>query len=127
MNLAFKTYDYLPSESMKIRHNVFVIEQGFIDEFDENDTKSIHVLMYENNEAIGTCRIIYSDIHKCLTIGRFAIEKEYRGKHLGQALMEETERIIIEKYGHIKIGVGAQKQAEGFYKSLGFISPRCPC
>ena len=121
MKIKFKSFDYLPEESMKIRTDVFVFEQGFIDEFDENDDKSIHVLMYDGKTAIGTCRIVYSDEHKSLAIGRFAVVKEYRNKHLGQALMREAERIIIDKYGHAQVGVGAQEQAQGFYKSVGFV------
>ena len=121
MKISFKTFDYLSEESIKIRTDVFVIEQGFIDEFDENDNKSIHVLMYDENTAIGTCRIIYSNEHNSIAIGRFAIVKEYRRKHLGQALMKEAEKIIIKKYGHIRVGVGAQERAENFYKSVGFI------
>ena len=121
MEIKFKSFDYLPEESKKIRADVFVFEQGFIDEFDENDDKSIHVLMYDKYIPIGTCRIIFSLEHKSLAIGRFAIVKEYRNKHLGQALMREAERIIIDRYGHVQVGVGAQKQAQGFYESVGFV------
>ena len=119
MKISFKTFDYLSEESIKIRTDVFVIEQGFIDEFEEEI--SIHVLMYDENTAIGTCRIIYSNEHNSIAIGRFAIVKEYRRKHLGQALMKEAEKIIIKKYGHIRVGVGSQERAENFYKSVGFI------
>ena len=122
MDITFKTCDFLPEEAKKIRTDVFVFEQGFIDEFDENDDKSIHVLMFLNSKAIGTCRIIYSETHQLLTIGRVAILKEYRGKHYGKLLMEEAEKIIIGRYGHISIGVGAQERVEGFYQSLGFVS-----
>ena len=73
MKIKFKSFAYLPEESKKIRTDVFVFEQGFIDEFDENDDKSIHVLMYDGEAAIGTCRIVYSDEHKSIAIGRFAV------------------------------------------------------
>ena len=47
--------------------------------------------------------------------------KEYRNAGLGSILMKEVEQKIKELGGK-KIELSAQKQAEGFYKSLGYIS-----
>lgn len=120
MEIKFQSYNYLPEESKIIRKTVFVDEQGFVDEFDESDNHSIHILMFVDNVAIGTTRIIYSEVHKSITIGRVAILKEYRGHNYGKAIMEYTEQVIIEKYGHIQIGVSSQEQAEEFYKKVGY-------
>ena len=120
MNISFKSFEKLPKEAKFIRTTVFVNEQGFVDEFDESDDKSIHILMYENSEAIGTCRILYSNEHNCYMIGRFAILKEYRGKNFGRKLMEFTEEEIVRRFGHIEIGVSSQERASEFYKKVGF-------
>ena len=121
MNISFKVFECLPEEVKFIRSTVFVNEQGFVDEFDENDDESIHILMYKYSKAIGTCRIIYSNEHNCYMIGRFAILKEYRQKNLGRKLMEFAEEEIVRRFGHIKIGVSSQKRASEFYKKVGFI------
>lgn len=96
MNIRVKVYDSLPKEAKSIRTTVFVDEQHFVDEFDESDNNAIHLVMFDNDLPIGTSRIIYSKKHKCLSIGRFAIIKPYRGKHLGQQLLKATENEIIK-------------------------------
>ncbi len=122
MNISFKTYDKLPGEAKEIRTTVFVLEQGFVDEFDDSDDKSIHVVMFDNNKAIGTSRIVYSEMHHSYSIGRFAILKEYRNKGLGKKLMKVTEEVALKKLGHIQIGVSSQEQASGFYEKVGYQS-----
>ena len=68
MNIAFKVNTSLPEEAKNIRTTVFVDEQHFIDEFDESDDKAIHIVMFDDDLAIGTSRIIYSKEHKSLFI-----------------------------------------------------------
>ena len=120
MNLIAKTYSNLPIEAREIRETVFVIEQGFVDEFDEDDNKAIHIVLFNEELPIATSRIIYSEKHHCYTIGRFAVIKEYRNKQIGRKLMEITEQEIINRFGHIQIGVSAQKRAEQFYEKMGY-------
>jgi len=120
MSLTFKTFTKLPKEAKAIRTSVFVIEQGFNEEFDISDNEAIHVLMYLDDKAIGNSRIIYQAKHNSITIGRFAILKKYRNKGYGKLLLEYTEKVIIDKYGHIKIGLGAQDRAKYFYHKLGY-------
>ena len=120
MNISFKVFNKLPNEAKFIRTTVFVDEQHFIDEFDENDEKAVHILMYQNNKAIGTSRIIYSIDHNCYTIGRFAILKEFRGKNLGKLLMDFIEKEIIKRFGHIQVGISSQERASKFYEKCGF-------
>ena len=120
MNITFKSYEFLPEESKKIRTDVFIKEQGFIDEFDKQDETAIHILIYVDGNPIGTSRIIYSNDHHSYVIGRFAIVKEYRRKHLGKELMKYTEQEIVKRFGHIQIGVSAQERAIKFYESNGY-------
>ena len=120
MNITFKVFNKLPIEAKQIRETVFAIEQGFNEEFDTSDNNALHVVMYDNDNPIGTSRIIYSDKHRSYTIGRFAIIKNYRKLGLGRKLIEFTEKVIIEHYGHIEIGLGAQLRAEPFYRKMGY-------
>ena len=120
MNLNIKVYDTLPEEAKMIRTTVFVDEQHFVDEFDESDDKAIHIVMFDGKLAIGTSRVIYSEEHKSLCIGRFAIIKEYRGKHLGEKLLKVTEQEILKRFGEVEVGISSQEQAIGFYEKQGY-------
>ena len=120
MNITYSISKTLPSEAKYIRQKVFVDEQGFVEEFDEDDNKAIHVVMYIDGLAIGTTRIIFSDLHNMFVIGRVAILKEYRKKGLGRLLMGKTEEVLINEYGHNLIGVSSQERVSGFYHSLGY-------
>lgn len=103
-----------------IRETVFVIEQGFTEEFDEIDKKSIHLLVKVNNKRAATARIFKSDnSSKKWTVGRFAVLEEYRGKGLGSFLIKKVEEKVKEQGGNAA-ELSAQKQAEKFYLFLGY-------
>lgn len=120
MNISFKVYTSLPEEAKNIRTTVFVDEQHFVDEFDESDDKAIHIVMFDDDLAIGTSRIIYSEKHRCLCIGRFAIINSYREKHLGEKLMKVTEQEILKRFGEVEVGVSSQERAAKFYEKQGY-------
>ena len=120
MEISFKISDKLLPESRTIRTTVFVNEQGFNEEFDKDDDKALHILMYADKKAIGNARVIYSDEHNCYTIGRFAILKPYRGLKLGSRLLLYVEEVIKEKYGPIEVGISSQERAIGFYLKNGY-------
>lgn len=122
MNITYKVFTDIPEEAKFIRTTVFVDEQHFVDEFESNENKAIHIVMYIDNKPVATSRIIYQDKHKCYVIGRFAVLKEYRGKGLGSELMKYTEQEIVNRYGHIQVGVSSQMQAKEFYEKSGFIA-----
>ena len=49
-------YSVLPLEAKAIREEVFVREQGFDEEFDEEDGKAIHALLFHDGEALAVGR-----------------------------------------------------------------------
>ena len=120
MNIRFETFNSLKQPMVDIRTTVFVLEQGFKEEFDQDDNNCIQVLMFDGDKPIGTCRSLFSKEHNCQVIGRFAIYKEYRGQHLGEKMMSYMEQILLERFGHIKVGVSAQIEASGFYSKCGY-------
>lgn len=114
-----KIYNNLPDEAKKIRTNVFINEQGFNDEFDEIDGRSLHFLLFKDNNAIATGRMFTDDDGKSYHIGRVAVLKEYRKYHAGSELMTA----MIEKSKELKaekIVLSAQCRVKEFYKKLGF-------
>ena len=120
-DIVVEYFNDVTEDTKYIRETVFVIEQGFSEEFDEIDKKSIHLLLKVNNKRAATARIFKSDnSNSKWTVGRFAVLKEYRGTGIGTFLMKKVEEKIKEQDGHVA-ELSAQKQAENFYLSLGYI------
>lgn len=109
-------------QAFTIRKEVFVKEQGvpIEDEFDEFDTLnglSEHILVYYNEQPVGTGRVRWVDgIGK---LERICILKPYRKFGLGKVIINALEEIAEEK-GVSLVKLHGQTQAEGFYKKLGY-------
>lgn len=106
-------------EAFRIRKAVFVKEQGVPEEaeLDEYDDVADHVLVYFENEPVGTGRVrIVDDMAK---LERICVLSTHRKHHLGRAIMEELEAIAIEK-GVAKAKLHGQVQAAPFYEKQGY-------
>ena len=113
-------YNSLPEKAAYIRNTVFVKEQGFTDEFDAEDNRSWHVVVYDGEKAVATGRV-FSDSEAEYHIGRVAVLKEYRSCGIGRIVMNALEQKAKE-LGAETVRLGAQCQAEGFYKKAGYES-----
>lgn len=114
-----KIYNTMPEDARKIRTDVFITEQGFVDEFDEIDGRSLHFLLFKDDTAIATGRMFTDDNGKSYHIGRVAVLKEYRKYHAGS----EIVTAMIEKakmLGAERAVLSAQCRVKDFYKKLGF-------
>lgn len=110
----------LPQEAYSIRKKVFIEEQGFEQEFDEIDDRASHVLLYDGGCAVGTARVFRDDtIDGVWHIGRVALLKEARAKHLGKALMRAAEEVAREEGAKV-IEVSSQSRAQRFYMKCGY-------
>lgn len=110
----------LPKEARQIRQTVFVEEQGFQEEFDQIDDGATHFVAYgEDGLPMGTCRIFCDTRMEGYILGRLAVLREYRDKHIGVALMREAEK-YVQKAGGKSISLHAQCQVSGFYRKQGF-------
>lgn len=118
--MEIKTYTTLPEEASTIRIAVFVEEQGFVEEFDEADHESIHLVAFDGKQAIGTCRYHKYTDEGCYLIGRIAVSRTHRGQGIGGKLVTEAER-QIQALGGSRAHIGAQVRAMPFYESLGYI------
>ena len=113
-----KTYTNLPQEAKDIRIEVFMKEQGFENEFDDIDDISHHIVVFDNQKPIGTCRFFLEDNH--YTIGRVAILSKYRHKHIGYMLVQAAEKEIQKLNGDL-IVVHAQVRVSPFYEIQGYV------
>ena len=119
--MEIKIYTHIPDEAYNIRKAVFVDEQGFVDEFEEYDKKdaAIHLVLFDNGQPLATCRYYYISDEDCFRLGRMAVIKEVRGRHLGHQIMAAAENEIIKSGGR-RMTVSAQLHAKGFYEKQGF-------
>ena len=106
------------AEARRIRFAVFVEEQGVPAELelDERDEPSVHALAFEENQAVGTARLL-PDGH----IGRMAVMKPWRGRGIGAALLRRLIDAARER-GDREVLLSAQVHALGFYRAHGFIA-----
>ena len=111
-------------EILRLRSEVFVVEQACIyQDLDNKDQKAIHLLYKKNDEIIAYSRIFKKgEYYKNPSIGRVVVSKKNRNKNLGKEIMlESMEYIKNNLYGE-KIEVSAQMYLDKFYKNLGFYS-----
>lgn len=114
----------LPEEARLLRTLIFIEEQGFVREFDDLDDAAVHIVAFDGDKPIGTCRY-YPRPDGSYAIGRIAVAREYRGKGVGSALVLEAERRVA-LLGAKTTVVSAQLRAAGFYRSLGYTEQGAP-
>ncbi len=119
--MKIETFDYLPNEAHIIRDTVFIKEQGFEKEYDQIDEVAKHIVVYENDVAVGTCRVFWNKKEQGYHVGRIAVLKNYRGKGYGTSLVNEAINLTKSLGGNV-IRLGSQLHAVGFYEKLGFTS-----
>lgn len=117
--MEYKIYDKLVQESMDIRIEVFVDEQGFHDEFDEIDKIAKHIVAYDNGKAVATARFFTQDSGAEYHIGRLAVIKSHRKLGLGKEIMNRIEK-AVQSYGGKRIALSAQVRASEFYEKNGY-------
>lgn len=116
--ISHKFYSTLPDEATLIRNEVFVEEQGFHDEFDDNDKKCLHIVLFDDELPIATGRI-FPESGSTYIAGRIAVRKAYRGKNIGAEVMRLLESKAKEQGAEI-LAVSAQCRARGFYEKMGY-------
>ena len=112
------------ADAFTIRKAVFVEEQHVplaieFDEFDRLDAPCQHVLVYHNEEAVGTGRVRIVDGEGKLE--RICLLENCRSLGLGKVIIEALEKIAKEQHlKHVKLH--GQTHAEGFYEKLGYVT-----
>lgn len=119
--MTTRSYDYLPKEASLLREDIFVKEQGFVDEFDDIDDISTHLVLFDGELPIATCRYHFDNGKSAYIMGRIAVAKAYRGKNIGAHILKEAEDQIRLSGGR-KIYLSAQVRAAGFYEKQGYVT-----
>ena len=121
-----KTYHTLPLEAKEIREEVFMKEQGFVNEFDDIDSIATHLVLFWEGQPAGVCRFFPIKEPGVWDFGRLAVRKAYRDKHLGSLLVQEAERQIRDQ-GGAKLALMAQIRVQKFYEKNGYTPFGEPC
>lgn len=108
-------------DAFYVRKKVFVEEQGvpLYLEMDELDKTSTHFVVYAKQQPIGAGRFRELEIGTG-KVERICILPQYRGKHLGNLIMNTLEDHAT-KTGMEKIVLNAQSYAVPFYEKLGYV------
>ena len=126
MKWKIKTFNELTTtelyEILRIRAEVFVVEQSCVyQDLDLKDKKAYHLFLEDNDEVVAYLRILEKDVsYPEISIGRVLVKEEYRGRGLARKLMQKAVSFIEEVLREKEIRISAQKYLLKFYKSLGF-------
>lgn len=116
--MRIEIFNTLPEHAARIRIAVFMEEQGFLQEFDDIDGICSHLVGYDGQAAVATCRIWQSE--KDWHVGRLAVIKEHRGTGLGAQMLGAAEQ-FVKAQGGTSLTLHAQCRAEAFYTRCGYL------
>ena len=123
----FESFEEIPVRVLygvlKLRQDVFIIEQDCIyEDIDNLDPGSSQLVLLDDDSVAGCARLVPPGVkYPEISIGRIAIAKSYRNRRLGRELVERAIR-IAEENGHSVIRIEAQTYLLSFYESLGFVA-----
>jgi predicted GNAT family N-acyltransferase len=105
--------------ALALRYEVFCTEQGVSlqEERDGRDGEALHLLVVDDGEVVGTCRLLIegSDVK----LGRMAVATSHRGRGLAAALLAEADAQARELHAR-RIVLAAQLTARAVYERAGY-------
>lgn len=132
MEWIFKSFDELTNEELydilKLRFEVFVIEQECLDiDPDGKDKVSMHLMLEDDGKIIGCARILPPKVsYDEPSIGRIVLDKSYRGTGLGREIVQKCIDFIHNIMKIHEIRISGQAYLLDFYKSFGFVVTKGP-
>ncbi len=109
----------LAEKAFSIRREVFVVEQ-FVDpdlEYDEFEQESMHYLLSDDEIPVATAR--WRETPNGIKLERFATLKEYRNRGIGNKILDEVMKDVIDLRKPIYLN--SQVTAIRFYERNGFV------
>ena len=127
MEVKIKTFDELTTkelyEILKLRADVFVVEQnGIYPDLDNIDYRSIHIFYENEDETIAAYLRFFKKEgeNDTVQIGRVVTSKRMRGTGLGGRLLGEGIKAAEKMMNPQEMCLSAQTYATGFYAREGF-------
>ena len=123
MTGKIEAYDHLPETARAIREQVFIRERDWRPEFDEWDAVAVHLLAFDGNRTVATCRFYadpdHSDQPGRYVIARLAVLPDAQGRGIGSQLLADAERRIAHSGGTIA-AVHSENAHYKFYERRGY-------
>lgn len=109
---------------LKLRIEVFIIEQNCpYEECDNKDKNAFHVMGKDNQGEIHAyTRLLDAGVsyEHYSSIGRVVTSAKYRNTGEGRRLMNYSLQKISELYPNLNVKISSQSYISKFYESLGF-------
>jgi len=105
------------SDAYQLRKDIFVLEQGFIDEFDCIDEVCEHLLLRNGGLPVATARLYEEG--GVYHAGRICVAHTFRKLGIGRRVMDAVEQ-RARLLGARVLELGSQLQAQSFYEKCGY-------
>lgn len=107
---------------IKLRNEVFVVEQQCIfQDADDKDQYCHHLMLWNDNTLAAYARLVPAGIsYPEVSIGRIVTAPAFRKQSLGKRLVTAAIEKSQELFGTQPIKIGAQLYLLHFYESFGF-------
>ena len=105
--------------ALALRYDVFCLEQGvsLAEERDGRDPEAMHLVVVDDGEVVGTCRLLADGSE--VKLGRMAVAASHRGRRLAAALLVEADAKARELRAR-RIVLAAQLTAQAVYGRAGY-------
>lgn len=115
----------LPSELyaiLRLRNEVFVVEQHCIfQDADNKDQLAHHLMIWCDDLLVAYARLLPAGAaYAEMSIGRIVSSPAYRGTGVGKLLVSRAIETCIGLFGKSPIRIGAQLYLRSFYGAFGF-------
>lgn len=87
--------------------------------FDEIDHQARHIVVFNGEVPVGTCRFYSDQERNSYVLGRVAVRKAFRGQSLGLMLVQECEKQVIASKAN-KLFLAARVRVKEFYEKQGY-------
>ena len=117
--LVVPAFSTLGNAAFRLRHQVFIGEQGVPpeEENDAYDLTATHMVAVSKGEVIGTLRLVVSPEH--VKIGRVAVDRAMRGQGVAGKMISHAMVIAADMAGG-RFYLTAQIDAARLYERFGF-------
>ncbi|TAH09538.1 MAG: GNAT family N-acetyltransferase [Sphingobacteriia bacterium] len=107
---------------LRLRNEVFVVEQNCVfQDADNKDQDSHHLMYWKNHALIAYCRLLPPGLmYEEMSIGRVVSSPGSRGISAGKQLIAEAIDCCHQLFGKGPIRIGAQCYLINFYAGFGF-------
>jgi predicted GNAT family N-acyltransferase len=105
--------------ALALRYEVFCVEQGvsLAEDRDGRDGEALHLVVAQDGEVIGTCRLLAEGSE--VKLGRMAVASAHRGRGLAADLLVEADAQARALRAQ-RIALAAQLGARALYERAGY-------